>query len=53
MDDVRCTGSERSLTECPHNGWGIQNCGHSEDAGVLCSSNKDLIFFIIQNIYLI
>ncbi|XP_073256575.1 galectin-3-binding protein-like [Porites lutea] len=53
MDDVRCTGSERSLTECPHNGWGIQNCGHSEDAGVLCSSNKDLFFFIIQNIYLI
>ena len=53
MDGVRCTGSERSLTECPHNGWGIQNCGHSEDAGVQCSSNKDLIFFIEFKTYLI
>ncbi|CAH3183878.1 unnamed protein product [Porites evermanni] len=38
MDDINCTGSERSLTECSHNGWGIENCDHSEDAGVLCSN---------------
>ena len=44
MDDVNCTGNERSLTECSHNGWGIENCDHSEDAGVLCSSNRDFIF---------
>ena len=48
MDDVNCTGSERSLTECSHNDWGIENCDESEDAGVLCSSNKDNFCFIIS-----
>ena len=47
MDDARCTGSERSLTECSHNGWGVEDCDHGEDAGVLCSSN---IPFLIINV---
>ncbi|XP_034151064.1 deleted in malignant brain tumors 1 protein isoform X5 [Esox lucius] len=39
MDDVRCTGRESSLTQCPHNGFGSHNCGHNEDAGAVCSGN--------------
>ncbi|XP_034458486.1 deleted in malignant brain tumors 1 protein-like [Hippoglossus hippoglossus] len=36
LDDVACSGSESKLTECRHGGIGSQNCGHSEDAGVVC-----------------
>ncbi|XP_050975787.1 deleted in malignant brain tumors 1 protein [Labeo rohita] len=39
LDDVGCSGSESSLTQCPHRPIGTHNCGHSEDAGVVCSVN--------------
>ena len=38
LDNVRCSGSESSIENCRHRGWGIENCGHGEDASVICSS---------------
>ena len=38
LDDLRCSGNESSLANCPHRGWGVENCLHSEDASVVCSS---------------
>ncbi|KAM7407973.1 hypothetical protein PAMA_003621 [Pampus argenteus] len=37
LDDLQCTGSESNVFNCSHNGVGVNNCGHSEDAGVQCA----------------
>ncbi|KAJ8040789.1 Deleted in malignant brain tumors 1 protein [Holothuria leucospilota] len=42
LDDVSCTGSENNIGECGNNGWGIENCGHGEDAGVRCSTDVNV-----------
>uniref|UniRef100_S4RTF3 SRCR domain-containing protein n=1 Tax=Petromyzon marinus TaxID=7757 RepID=S4RTF3_PETMA len=36
LDNVRCEGDESALWECAHAGWGDHNCGHHEDAGIVC-----------------
>lgn len=36
VDNVRCTGAERSLADCVKQELGRHNCRHSEDAGVIC-----------------
>ena len=40
LDDLQCTGREDYLSDCPHIGWGIHNCVHYEDAGVVCEGRK-------------
>ncbi|XP_067834488.1 CD5 antigen-like [Heptranchias perlo] len=41
LDDVRCNGTEPALDQCPANPWGVNNCTHSQDAGVTCSGPDD------------
>ena len=39
LDDIRCSGSERHVSECSHRGWGVHDCGNSEDVAVSCAGD--------------
>ncbi|XP_053388149.1 deleted in malignant brain tumors 1 protein-like [Mercenaria mercenaria] len=39
IDELQCTGYESDVSDCRRNSWGNEDCGHSEDAGVRCSSH--------------
>ncbi len=41
MDAVACAGDEARLADCGFRGWGIHNCTHLEDAGVVCEAPVD------------
>lgn len=38
LDQVRCTGKEEFLGECPSLGQNMQGCRRREDAGVKCDA---------------
>ena len=49
LDNVECVGTERTIGNCSHRGWGtLYYCDHSEDAGVKCVSGN--IFFELNNL---
>ena len=54
LDGIKCVGDETSISECSHGGWGVNNCGHSEDAGVVCrNAGKMTIYAHYTMIYLL
>ncbi len=52
LDDMNCKGSESSLSECSFKGWGVTDCSHKEDAGVVCETGKKLSNLIFLHEYL-
>ena len=45
MDDLRCNGTETSIFDCQHNGWGKGNCTKQtdDDAGVIGKKSNYVI----------
>ncbi|XP_063313555.1 lysyl oxidase homolog 3 isoform X5 [Pelobates fuscus] len=40
LDNVICSGSEKSIIDCNSRGWGNSDCTHEEDAGVICKDER-------------
>ena len=40
LDNLNCNGTELTIGECSHRGWGVEYCNHYEDASVKCSAGN-------------
>uniref|UniRef100_A0A8B9HYM3 Lysyl oxidase homolog n=1 Tax=Astyanax mexicanus TaxID=7994 RepID=A0A8B9HYM3_ASTMX len=49
LDNIQCSGSERSISVCKSRGWGNSDCTHDEDAGVICKDER-LPGFVDSNV---
>ena len=40
LSSLSCFGTEWTIGNCSHRGWGVTYCGHYRDAGVKCLSGN-------------
>lgn len=40
LDNVICSGTEKSIEKCNSRGWGNSDCTHDEDAGIVCKDER-------------
>ena len=43
LDNVNCIGTENTIGNCSHKGWGIKNCSHSQDVSVQCNPGNTVL----------
>jgi len=43
LDEVQCKGTETSIADCQHRGWGVHDCDHTEDVSVSCFNEVRLV----------
>ncbi|XP_078539615.1 scavenger receptor cysteine-rich domain-containing protein DMBT1-like isoform X2 [Lissotriton helveticus] len=46
MSDVRCTGEEKSIFDCPRASWGFNSCTRRSDSGVRCRDYENPLVLI-------
>lgn len=39
MDDMKCEGTEKHLINCAFKSWGVTDCTHKEDVGIICEDH--------------
>ena len=42
--NVNCFGTESTIENCTHRGWGPGYCNHGEDAGVKCTAGNFILY---------
>ena len=52
LDDLRCDGTEDTLSECQSSNWGNTNCDHTQDIFVECAGMWTYSFFVHRFIVL-
>ena len=39
LSNVNCNGTERYISECSHDAWGMHYCGHHQDVAISCTND--------------
>ena len=47
LDDVDCRTGEVWLANCTHRGWGVEDCHHGQDVGVVCNGMLTILCIIL------
>ena len=42
LADLECVGTELTIANCSHGGWGNHYCDHHEDVGVRCAGSNGM-----------
>ena len=53
LDNLNCVGTEWTIGNCSHRGWGsyYYYCSHGHDASVKCSSGTQVNTYTVQRIF--
>ena len=45
LNYVDCDGTESTIEDCSHGGWGYNHCGYNGDVGVRCANSNGMQFY--------
>lgn len=46
LENLRCSGDESAIFDCPQSVLGLHQCDHSQDAGVQCNGTYLCIYIV-------